>query len=394
MGSSQPVPAEFAPPSHGAVDLLIIAGEHSGDQQAARMLRGVMERRPDLKVAALGGTDLRKAGAQLLFDLTGSSVVGLAEVLRNYGFFRRIFELTKRWIDVHRPSVVCLVDYPGFNLRLASVLFSEGISRKGGGGVSVIYYISPQIWAWKAGRRFKMARHLDALSVIFPFEVACYADTDLPVRFVGHPFMADDHIPSLAYDPDGSVLLLPGSRRTAVSRIAPILLDAYARYRHDGGLREAVIITPDSELRGRVEQLLSQKSGIGDHVKLVPKEQLVSAAAVLTSSGTMSLACALAGIPGAITYRANPITYFIGVRLVRVPYLGIANLILESPIYPEFLQGAARPGPLAAEIKAALDDDERTERTRVAAAQLRKTLHSPDTGTAADWMIDCLEARF
>lgn len=393
MGSTQPVPAEFAPPSHGAVDLLIIAGEHSGDQQAARMLRGVMERRPDLKVAAVGGAELRAAGAQLLFDLTRSSVVGLAEVLRNYGFFRRIFALTRRWIDVHQPRAVCLVDYPGFNLRLAKTLFRDGISRKGGGRVSVVYYISPQIWAWKAGRRFTMARHLDALSTIFPFEVECYSDTDLPVDFVGHPFMADDHASSLGYDREGPILLLPGSRRAAVSRIAPILLDSYARYRSGGGRREAVIITPGLDLERMIAGLLGLRPEIQTHVKLIPKEESIAGAAVLTSSGTMSLACALAGIPGAITYRANLITYLIAVRVIRVPYLGIANLILESPIYPEFLQRAAQSGRLALEIKAALEDGERIRQTAVAAVELRKRLHCPDTGGAPEWMINCLDER-
>jgi len=392
MGPSAPVPAQFAPPSHGKVDLLIIAGEHSGDQQAARMLRGVRERSPELKVAALGGSELRSAGAQLLYDLTKSSVVGLAEVLRNYGFFRRIFELTRRWIEVHQPRIVCLVDYPGFNLRLARTLFHEGLSRKGGGETSVVFYISPQIWAWKAGRRFTMARHLDALSVIFPFEVGCYADTDLPVEFVGHPFMADDHVSALEYDRSGPVLLLPGSRRAAVARIAPILLDAYARYRAGGGRREAVIITPGPEFERLIGGFLDRRAELRNRVRLIPKEEPVAGAAVLTSSGTMSLACALAGIPGAIVYRANPITYLIGVRVIRVPYLGIANLILESPIYPEFLQGAAKSPRLAREIKLALEDGERIERTAAAAAELRRCLHCPDTGGAAEWMVNCLSA--
>jgi lipid-A-disaccharide synthase len=392
MCSSQLVPAEFAPPSDGAVDLLIVAGEHSGDQQAARMLCGVMERRPDLKVAALGGAELCAAGAQLLFDLASSSVVGLAEVLRNYGFFRRVFELTKRWIEVHQPSVVCLVDYPGFNLRLAKALFRDGISRKGGGRVSVVYYISPQIWAWKASRRFTMARHLDALSVIFPFEVECYSDTDLPVNFVGHPFMADDYQSSIRYDRKGPVLLLPGSRRAAISRIAPILLDSYARYWLDGGNREAVIVTPGPELERLIGGFLDLRSDIRTHVKLIQHDESITGAAVLTSSGTMSLNCALAGIPGAIVYRANPLTYLIGVQLIRVPYLGIANLILESPIYPEFLQGAAKSNRLAPEIRAALQDGDRVKQTAAAATDLRECLHYPDTGGATEWMINRLDA--
>ncbi len=356
------------------------------------MLRGALAKEPGLKVAALGGVELRSAGAQLLFDLTESSVVGLAEVLRNYGFFKRIFASILAWIQTYQPRTVCLVDYPGFNLRMAKALFQSGISRKAGGEVEVIYYISPQIWAWKAGRRFTMARHLDALATLFPFEVACYADTDLPVGFVGHPFMADDFRPTVSYDPKGPVLLLPGSRRAAVSRIAPVLLDAYALYRFQGGERDAVVITPGGQVANLVEAGLAARPALSGRVKMVPSLDRVGGGAVLTSSGTMSLACALAGIPGAIAYRANLITYLIARRVIRVPYLGIANLILETPIYPEFLQGAARPEALAREIHAALEDEARQASTRVAAVDLRERLHDPDTGGAADWLLNRLNS--
>lgn len=393
MGSNLPVPASFPPPLHGSVDLLVIAGEHSGDQQAARMLRGALGRNPDLKVAAFGGAELAGAGAQLLFDLTESSVVGLVEVVRNYGFFRHIFNQTLRWIETHRPRAVCLVDYPGFNLRLARALFESGLSRKGGGTVKVLYYISPQIWAWKAGRRFTMASHLDALAVIFPFEVGCYADTGLPVDFVGHPFLSEDPAAVLPeHDRDGPILLLPGSRRAAVSRIAPVLLDAYARYRAEGGDREAIIVTPGPEIRSLVEDLLAGHFRAPLPVGLIFRDQKVAGAAVLTSSGTMSLACALAGIPGAIAYRANLLTYLIARRVIRVPYLGIANLILDTPLYPEYLQGAARPGALAREIRSALGDSDRLERTRKGAAELRARLHKPETGGAADWLVSRLDS--
>src|SRR3954470_3449247 len=140
------------PPLTGTrVDVLIIAGEHSGDEHAARMVRELRAKQPGLTVAALGGPELASAGAQLLYDMTASSVVGLVEVLKNYSFFKALFAETLRWIETHRPRVVCLVDYPGFNLRLAAALRERGWSGKGGGKIRTVYYISPQIWAWKAG---------------------------------------------------------------------------------------------------------------------------------------------------------------------------------------------------------------------------------------------------
>src|SRR3972149_3783514 len=160
------LPISLPPPADGHADLLVVAGEHSGDEHAARMVRGLLAKSPDLKVCALGGPELAGAGAQLLHDLTASSVVGLVEVLRHYRYFRTLFGATLDWIGRHRPGAVCFVDYPGFNLRLVRALHERGLSKKGGGAIRALYYISPQIWAWKGNRRFEMAAHLDAVAVI------------------------------------------------------------------------------------------------------------------------------------------------------------------------------------------------------------------------------------
>jgi lipid-A-disaccharide synthase len=374
-------------PAAGRVDLLVVAGEHSGDEHAARMIRELRAAHPGLAVAALGGPQLAAAGAQLLHDLTASSVVGLVEVLRNYPFFKALFAETLRWIAAHRPRVVCFVDYPGLNLRLAAALRERGLSVKGGGSIRTVYYISPQIWAWKAKRRFTMARDLDAMGVIFPFEPKCYADTTLPVEFVGHPFVAPDHRPPVRYAADGPVLLLPGSRRQAVGRIFPALL---AGFRAFGG-REAVVLYPSTEILG-----VLQSAPPPPNVRLVQvgegggtesgRGEPVAASAVLTSSGTMSMHCALAAIPGAIAYRANPLTYVLGRMLVQVEYLGIANLLLGEPMYPEYIQNAATPDALAAELRACAADPARRERTAAQAERLRALLSVPATGTAADWL--------
>jgi lipid-A-disaccharide synthase len=210
---------------------LIVAGEHSGDEHAARVVRELNVTHPGLKICALGGPELASAGAQLLHDLTATSVVGFVEVLKHYSFFKALFEATVRWVGQYRPRAICFVDYPGFNLRLAARLRERGLSVKSGGKVKLLFYISPQIWAWKAKRRFTMARDLDALAVIFPFEPACYKDTTLPVEFVGHPFLAPDYVSPVRYDPAGPVLLLPGSRVQAVERIFPLLLAGFAEFR-------------------------------------------------------------------------------------------------------------------------------------------------------------------
>ncbi len=370
--------AVFLPPPAGdGVDLLLVAGEHSGDEHAARLIRALRVSSPGLRIAALGGPEVADAGAQLLHDLTASSVVGLVEVLKNYSFFRALFDATVTWIMEHRPRAVLFVDYPGFNLRLAAALRERGVSVKGGGRVKTLFYISPQIWAWKAKRRFTMARDLDALAVIFPFEVACYADTDLPVTFVGHPFLDADHHSPVSHDERGPILLLPGSRRQAVSRIFPLLLAGYNAY----GKRSAVVVHPSELIAGVVRRMT-----LPPGVSLVEAGTPVAASAVLTSSGTMSLQCALAGIPGAIAYRAHPLTYVMGRMLLRVKYLGIANLLLGEPMYPEYLQGAATRDALADELRSACEDAERLAATKRQSESLRKILLHPAGITASGWV--------
>jgi lipid-A-disaccharide synthase len=370
----------LARPAEGRVDVLIVAAEHSGDEHAARMVRDLLAKKPGLAVAAIGGPRLGAAGAQLLLDLTGASAMGFA-VIAKISYYRALIAEIVRWIGAHRPRVVCFVDSSGLNLRIARGLFERGLAARAGGPTKLVYYISPQVWASRAGRRFQMAEHLDGLASIFPFEREVYGDTALPVEFVGHPFLAPDYVPPVRNDPAGPILLLPGSRRAAVRRIFPVLLAGFKAF----GQRDAVVLYPSEEIL-----TVLHAASPPANVRLLPTDPArtppVAAAAVLTSSGTMSMHCALAGIPGAVTYRADPLTYWLGRMLVKVQYLGIANLLLGEPMYPEFIQGAATPEALAAELRACIGDPARRERTAAQARRLRELLGIPANGTAADWL--------
>jgi lipid-A-disaccharide synthase len=369
------------PPNGGAPDLLVVAGEHSGDEHAARMVAGLLKKRPRLRLCALGGPRLEAAGAQLLLDRTGVSVVGLSEVVRNVPYFRALIEETVRWIGEYRPKAVCFVDNSGVNLRIAKALRLRGISAKGGGSVRTLYYISPQIWASRGDRRFGMARNLDALAVIFPFEVGCYADTGLDVEFVGHPFMAPDYAPPVSFDQAGPILLLPGSRPKAVGLIMPAILEGYREFARSSPGRGAVILYPSPAIRSQLEAM-----GLPPEVELRPRGTTVAAGAVLTSSGTMSMHCALAALPGAIAYRTDPFTYLVARWIVRVPYLGIANILLGERMYPEYIQGAASPGALAAELSTCIGDPGRRSRTAAQSREIRSMLVNPAGVTEADWL--------
>jgi lipid-A-disaccharide synthase len=261
------------------------------------------------------------------------------------------------------------------------------LSRKGGGTIATLYYISPQIWAWKAGRRFKMAQHLDSMAVIFPFERQSYADTALPVHFVGHPFVDPDYEAPVAYDEGGPVLLLPGSRRQAVRRIFPVMLAGFAEFAE----RRAVVLCPSAEIE---EVLRAARPPANVEIRRLAegaeRDRPLGAAAVLTSSGTMSMHCALAAIPGAVVYRANPLTYLLGRWLVKIPYIGIANLLLQSPMYPEYIQGAAQPKALARELQDCIHNPDRRRRTAGQAGQLRQILGEQTIGDVADWVLQNL----
>lgn len=379
----------FAAPAEGRCDLLVIAGEHSGDEQSARMVSDALKLNPNLKICAFGGEKLSECGAQLLFDMTSFSVVGLVEVLKNYGFFKKLSEAVVDWIGKYRPKAVCFVDYPGFNLHIASILKQRGISQKGGGSVKLLYYISPQIWAWKASRRFKMAELLDSLAVIFPFETKCYADTNLDTHFVGHPFLSDSYQPPVVYDPAGEILLLSGSREIAVSRIFPLMCGALEKI--DGA--KAVAIYPTERIKNILEKEISRRPILKDRVRIVPNggSSALAAKAVMMSSGTMSLACSLQGIPGAIVYKANPFTYFVGRALVKIKYLSIANILLDKPAWREFIQFDVSAAPLAEYMQDCLKPSARKNFAEYAKT-LKGLLHSPPSLSAAQWL--CLKGGF
>ncbi len=374
---------DFPPPKGGGCDLLVIAGEHSGDEQAARMVAGALAEKPGLRVCAFGGEKLASCGAQPLFDMTSFSVVGLVEVLKNYGFFKKLSEAVAGWISEYRPKAVCFVDYPGFNLHIASLLKERGVSRKGGGSVRLIYYISPQIWAWKASRRFKMASLLDSLAVIFPFETECYADTDLDVHFVGHPFLSDSYEPPVKYGADGEILMLSGSREIAVSRIFPAMCGAMERL---AGERAAAVY-PTPRIKKILEGELSRRPALSGRVRLVPNGGApITAKAAMMSSGTMSLACSLEGIPGAIVYKANPFTYLVGRAVVKIGYLSIANILLDMPAWREFIQFDASAAPLARYMEDCLRPAARAEFAGYA-EKLKSLLHAPPSLSASQWLV-------
>lgn len=377
-----------------SLDVLFIAGEHSGDEHAARLIRKLRQVHPEYRIYAVGGPAMKDAGATLLFDLTQWAVVGLVEVLKHYGQFKHLLTWIVQWVRVYRPRMVCLVDFPGFNLRLAKALYDAKLSRKAGGQTLLYAYISPQIWAWKKRRRFVMARYLDSLGVIFPFEKDCFRDTHLDVHFVGHPLI--DVKAPVRYERGRELLLLPGSRPSAVQRIFPLLLESYGllSQRHQSLL--AVVIYPDTAIRDCLLSILKNFPQLRDKVRLVDRtkiEKPLPVSSVLMSSGTASLQMALAGIPGVIVYRTHPLTFFLGKKFVQIPYLGMANILMQDAVYPEVLQNVPRQAEYAAKtLEKFLEDPERTERHfSQVSSQLHDMLQVPADASVEQWVVRGLE---
>ncbi len=370
-------------------DVLFIAGEHSGDEHAARLLKKSLRERPDLKAVAIGGENLEKAGAQLLYNPLESAVVGFVEVIKHFDYLKALMNQTFRWIEEHRPAVVCFVDYPGFNLRIAKRLFQNGISHKAGGNVKLAYYISPQIWAWKAKRRFTMEKHLDGLGVIFPFELDSYKDTQLPAEFVGHPFVDPDYQLPVSHNVSGKLLLLPGSRKTPISRIFPVMLKTFYLVKKKLPDVQAQVMYPTAKIKKQLETIIEQH-GDCDDFELIPNSESFEARAVLTSSGTISLVCALAAIPGILMYRTNELTYWMAMVLVKIRTIGIANIILGKSIHQEYLQSTMLPQPMASEVLRQLEDPTAIEKTRILSVELRHKLAGDDPQKSAKWLLSFL----
>ncbi|MDR2776907.1 MAG: lipid-A-disaccharide synthase [Puniceicoccales bacterium] len=374
------------------VDLVIIAGEHSGDQHAAEMLVEIKKIRPGINVVAFGGSALRDAGADVILDMTKFSVVGLYEVLRNFFFFTKLIKQVFFWIKSNHPRAVCLIDYPGFNIRLAQMLFDGKLSQKAGGDIKVLYYISPQIWAWKPKRCYKMAKFVDKMATIFPFEKDWFKKTNLDVSFVGHPFVADSYKLNITYNPRGPVLLLPGSRCPAVKKIFPLLLDSFNEILKHRSECTAIVVYPDETILAILRKILNRRfSKLLDKITFVPDGDSIDVCAAIMSSGTMSLKCCLKGIPGAIVYKTHPLTYVMGKMLVNVKHLGIANILLNRCVWREFIQSQLKPKSVAKYILPYIDDEKLQHPLRKVSKELEKILSAGKDMSVAKWLLSAIE---
>ena len=367
-------PAGHGAPSRssGRVPLLIVAGEASGDLHAARLLAELRRLRPDVEPFGMGGEELAAAGAELLADSHEVAVVGIAEALKVLPRAREVFKLLLAETARRRPPVAVLVDFAEFNLRLARQLAARG--------VRVVYYISPQVWAWRRGRVRTIARCVERMLVLFPFEETFYREHGVHVDHVGHPLV--DEVPELpqAWDappPAGEPLrlaLLPGSRRSEIEALLPTMLGAAAAMAAELPLA-VTLIRAQTVPRELIDRHLAAAAL---PVRVVESDDRFATIAAshlaLCASGTATLEVGLLRTPLIVVYRLHRWSYLLGRALVKLPYFSLVNLVLGETAAPELLQHDATPERVAAVGLRLLRDAETRDRLRGRLVLLRHRL--------------------
>jgi lipid-A-disaccharide synthase len=369
--------------------VLVSCGEPSGDLYAGDLVHHLRETTPGLEVFGLGGDRLDAEGGRLLAHVRDLAVVGLLEVLRHLGRLRAVFRTVLAEVDRERPAVAVLVDYADFNLRLARELKRRG--------VPVVYYVSPQVWAWRRGRLRAIRDRVAHMAVIFPFEEALYRAAGVPVTFVGHPLVelarpAPDREAFLrreGLDAGRPVLaVLPGSRRQEVAHNLPPIAGALRLVRQarpdvqlalavapslDPGLFQRELADlPVARVAGRTHALLS------------------AATAGIVASGTATVEAALMDLPMVVVYRLSPLTYALGRPFVSVPHYAMANLIAGRGVVKELIQNDFRPDTVAREALALLEDPGRRQAVRTGLGEVRDRLGPPGASARAAAIV----ARF
>ena len=341
------------------MNIVMVAGELSGDLLGGRLANALMNINKDIRISGIGGQNMRAAGAATLFDINDTSVVGIIEILRHYPHLRKILAVLKKHIKAQRPALLILIDYPEFNLKLAA--YARRL------GVSVMFYVSPQVWAWRAGRVKKIKQCVDLMAVLFPFELAFYEQENIPACLVRHPLLEDvdaffdagtaakqagkkTHIKTGV-----KIGLLPGSRKNEIKKLLPAMIRAgrllMDRHRTVEFILPVAAGVDIEELKKYNCCDLPISYQQGDFYPSIYQCQ-----AVVVASGTATLQTALLGIPMVIVYKISPLTYRLLGGLVKVDYIGLANIILNRHEFTELIQANASANNIFQCLHALLND--------------------------------------
>jgi lipid-A-disaccharide synthase len=356
--------------------VMIIAGEASGDLHGARLVAAMRERNKALFFYGIGGQALKAAGVRVLVDASELSVVGITEAFSKIPNLLKGMAVAKKALKRLLPDLLILIDFPDFNLNVAALAKKLGIP--------ILYYISPQIWAWRPGRVKKIGKLVDHLAVILPFEEDFYRKHEIPVTFVGHPLLDTnlDYEKKALQRPESDISVIglcPGSRDREIARHLPIMLGAaQILLKRIKKVKFIVSIAPDVK-RKTVEEIVNKHKGAADleivsgHVRKIFERSRF----VIAASGTVTLESAISGTPMVIIYKVSPISYWLGRAMIHVKHIGLVNLITGKKIVPELLQDQASPDRIADTVFNMLSDAPGLERLRLKLLQVKDALGGP-----------------
>ena len=340
--------------------VVIIAGEESGDKHAADFIYELKKSKHNIHFSGIGGQHMQDAGVELISNLARYGVTGISEVVKHARVIRRAFKDIKEHLTLNKPDLLVLVDYPGFNLRLAK--FAKSTLN-----IRILYYISPQIWAWKANRIHTIKAYVDKMAVILPFEKTLYKNAGVPVEFVGHPLVKNILVNKDAYIlkqelglPQNKriVALLPGSRTNEIQRLMPVLRETainLIKTHSDLHFVVPVARTINSDV---IEEYFKNSSIPYSLIKGQAVEVVYCSDATVVASGTASLECALLTKPMCIIYKTSWLTFYAAIKCMRVKFLGLCNLLQDQMIVPELLQYDCNAVELSKFISELLTDSE------------------------------------
>jgi len=332
--------------------ILILAGEASGDLLSAKLIQAIHQQNPTITIDGMGGVKMRQAGAKILINSDEISVVGFFEILKQFSSIYAAMKKIKNYLKESPPDLVILVDYPGFNLRVAKTANKLGIK--------VLYYVSPQIWAWRYHRIHFIKKYIDKMAVLFSFEEKIYQKENVPVSFVGHP-MVDAITPHINTEQicqqfnlksnQPIIALLPGSRKQEIKRLMPIILKTIPLIQQKIPAAQFILPLASSLNINDIHPHLNAKP----HPKITIIENntynvLPLCSAAITASGTVTLETALNAIPMAIIYKVNASTAWFARRFIKLAHIGLCNIIAENQVAKEFLQENAKPQSIADEV--------------------------------------------
>lgn len=375
--------------------VMILAGESSGDAHAAEFVEQLKRLQPDIRLSGMGGQSMREAGVALDYDSTNIAVVGLVEVIRHWGEIKRAMTIIRDAMEQNKPDLLVLVDYPEFNLKMAKHARELGIK--------VLFYISPQVWAWRPKRIHKIGRLIDHMAVIFKFETEYYERANIPVTFVGNPLVdkvktstsSEETRARLNIKSDSQLVgLFPGSRNSEIRNLLPLMFETAIELKRQKPDLCFVMPVANSLDYDAIE---AECRECGIDIVLTRDEiyNVISCCdAIVSCSGTVTLEIALLETPMCIIYKMSWLSYQIMSRLINIPYIGLANIVAKRQVVQEFVQDKATVGNISKEIVKILDDSQYAKQVKNALAEVKPNLgDGHGSENMARLVLSCIDKK-